>query len=451
MQHISLTTPSQEIDFLSKVESNNESCLNVNFNALLKQANENNLHGNVEQCLRETPLVSSLKTSSQTKTVADSSNLANIPPVSSFIKNSEAVLYPSSPSQVQSPAQRYLQHQHDAYSRPGIVSDPDSIGTTQNQHISPPAVTVASEHNALTNNYQRVCATSVNLKTSSPSSCLHSGRTALQQTTSPVHKAVKLCNVKTEIIENTQEMPQVWSCTSTSSQQHDVNQYIKPNCSDLNHRLPAARNTTSFANTIPKQENIFFNNQYPHCPFSDECASLPIHHQYHSNAQSIFPSQQVNFRPVVQTPPPSVVTHSHHPTFAETHYTQHFHLQNQDVAISKRLQQNFYLNHGSHPYMNSVSTKLPATINASIPYRPRYSRRNNPDLEKKRIHKCDHPGKAFLYFSNIKLMNYFTVKGTFFTVSQDFFLFDFFYFIFYFCHKFIRYYNNILQGLLCHL
>lgn len=40
-----------------------------------------------------------------------------------------------------------------------------------------------------------------------------------------------------------------------------------------------------------------------------------------------------------------------------------------------------------HPYFHHLNTHV------TIPYRPRYNRRNNPELEKKRVHKCDHPGK----------------------------------------------------------
>jgi len=70
--------------------------------------------------------------------------------------------------------------------------------------------------------------------------------------------------------------------------------------------------------------------------------------------------------------------------------------------------------HTHHPYMTSISaiphhhhhgtTPYPMAINGTIPYRPRYSRRNNPDLEKKRVHKCNHPGctKAYTKSSHLK-------------------------------------------------
>ena len=50
-------------------------------------------------------------------------------------------------------------------------------------------------------------------------------------------------------------------------------------------------------------------------------------------------------------------------------------------------QRHYKASQASHPYYNHMNTHV------TIPYRPRYNRRNNPELEKKRVHKCDHPGK----------------------------------------------------------
>lgn len=50
-------------------------------------------------------------------------------------------------------------------------------------------------------------------------------------------------------------------------------------------------------------------------------------------------------------------------------------------------QRHYKASQASHPYYNHMNTHV------TIPYRPRYNRRNNPELEKKRVHKCDHPGE----------------------------------------------------------
>jgi len=158
-----------------------------------------------------------------------------------------------------------------------------------------------------------------------------------------------------------------------------------------------------------------------------------------NDGQCVYPSTSNNFviqphsQPHTQNlpnhPALQLTTNSqqktHHQNFSLSqnynHYSEHYHHHHhhQHVVAPYHCKQvpasHCFHNDCHHPYMTSIpaipqhhhhhtTTPYPMAVNGTIPYRPRYSRRNNPDLEKKRVHKCNHPGctKAYTKSSHLK-------------------------------------------------
>ena len=60
----------------------------------------------------------------------------------------------------------------------------------------------------------------------------------------------------------------------------------------------------------------------------------------------------------------------------------------------------------SHPISST-------SVRTTIEYKPKYNRRNNPDLEKRRIHFCDHPGTHFINLITTKVVGSFNCLNIF--------------------------------------
>jgi len=151
----------------------------------------------------------------------------------------------------------------------------------------------------------------------------------------------------------------------------------------------------------------------------------PHQHHHQHQQQTVTHQQQINFPPSTPvlpggfTAPTAPMTTDHHGEHQQQLHYHHgdYHPQffHQQQAPQPHI--NFHGDHttrgrGSlqhpHPYMNLAATmssgSYPMAVNGTLPYRPRYSRRNNPDLEKKRVHKCNHQGctKAYTKSSHLK-------------------------------------------------
>ena len=327
----------------------------------------------------------------------------NIPPVSSFIKNSDAVLYPSSPLSDTTSPQRYLSPQDDSTIRSRATSESElnQIKYEQNRHASVSSCTAAvlNGEESLRDSSSRVRP--VGLHVDQPSIIANLSSTTLpsQHVALPEQECRKtLCNIKREIVESPTATNEEWmnhnlhsasrsSAFSFVSIPNTNNQVSTSICSVPS---PVAAQHTGFLqrNTVLKQENLFpaeqFNqNDSYHCIGS----VLPSPNAFGANPQGYFPHHHISstHKPINASPNPAAFMH-HHP------FHQHSVHCPVTSAESERILQNGLIPHRVHPYLN-FSPNYPATINGTIPYRPRFSRRNNPDLEKKRVHKCDHPGK----------------------------------------------------------
>lgn len=357
----------------------------MNFNVLLNQTNICNFHDTTKHRSQDISLPVSSEPLSQTTT--NNTNHSNIPPVSSFIKNSEAVLYPSSPNHEQSSPPSYLSHHDELFSGPRVLLESKPFENNQMQHLSLPVKSPSSNHSTMTSDYHQTCSANGTNTPITPPSCLQCSKvtSSVQYTHKP------LCNIKTEVLENSSGRPQTWSSTVTTSQAYMSNPAGSVN---VDNCIPAANNSSKYlsdySNIVTKQENIYSSNQQLSAFPCNGATSIPIQNHYHPNTHQSFSSRQTSFRPAGQHSVglPNSTAHLQNPVFLSPHFTQGLH--HQDVSLN----QTTFFNHRSHPYLNTAFGATHNTnANGSIPYRPRYSRRNNPDLEKKRVHKCDHPGK----------------------------------------------------------
>ena len=333
-------------------------------------------------------------------------SLNDMSAVSTFIKNSEALLHPSSPPTGYT--------QHSAYNRTRIPSESElALNYDQRRHTSMPSIAAAAamdKREAIfnANMYQRSRSASLStdrcsiLPSSPPNPCQsppsfplaqqQQGRTAQRAMSKPA-----LFNIKTELPENLSS-PTAWRNGALSNgNSYDENffptaQYQREAnlCkTQVNGQLPPQNGACSPLNNgfvVSKQEKFFaVDAQYDPNVFNRQ--TMEREHSLSAGVPQFFP-HQVNFSSI----PDSTETESVSNPLLSPHLHQH---QQVSSIIESRLRSGDLCQRRHHPYLRmAANTNFPMAVNGTTPYRPRFNRRSNPDLEKKRIHKCTYAGKS---------------------------------------------------------
>ncbi|CAK8696945.1 unnamed protein product [Clavelina lepadiformis] len=406
----------QQTNNYSNIETNNGSCVNVNFNLVVKQQNSHHYHTPPHQSPEHDVIATSSAASNPMTSPPGSPDMLNIPPVSSFIKNSDAVLHPSSPSSVASSpvnVQGFNGVHHETYTKTRLPSESElGVGYDQRRHASLPSITVTNldeQAESMMNMYQRTRSTSLttdrcSIPSSSPiPASLSPAHMPAPQACSPTH--IMCNNIKTEVMECSPNMQNRWGdnvlpippTIGYNDNMHPVTQANAPR--RYSNEISGHPTTQMNDHIIPKQEKPFVVGPYgPNPAFT--CASVETHNSFAQNHQPFFPPHQINFPSIVENPESDLISPQQNPPISHNHvHHQHPH------PIESRLHASNLSHPRSHPYLSvSVPPPYSMAINGTIPYRPRYSRRNNPDLEKKRVHKCNHTGcsKAYTKSSHLK-------------------------------------------------
>ena len=341
-------------------------------------------------------VTSSIPCSSMTSS-PDSPN--NIPSVSSFIKNSDALLHPSSPPT----SQPYSCSSQDGYAQ---SPEPGNALLTfnGNKHLSmSPMGSHDCETKTLMTSYQRCRSSSLSLDQcslpSSPtSSCRSPSSCAITQLQQPCASTLSLSKppcVKSEIIETPFNIPSGYLRRPANGDAVSFNERQYPAYSSdavcenkVNGRLPTTCTSENFQiknSIVPKSEK-----PYPHydqdSPSFRPCKTLDSENALHTSVQPFFPPHQINFPSIMETADNESLSNS-----SNMHLQDHAH-PHMSSMVDARFRSNEFCHKRSHPYL-PLGISFPMAVNGTTPYRPRFSRRNNPELEKKRIHKCNHQGK----------------------------------------------------------
>uniref|UniRef100_H2ZH78 C2H2-type domain-containing protein n=1 Tax=Ciona savignyi TaxID=51511 RepID=H2ZH78_CIOSA len=359
----------QQTNNYNNIDTNNGSCVNVNFNV--------------------------------------SPNMLHIPPVSSFIKNSEAILHQSASPTIKTSPHPYPQIHHEEFTRTRIPSESESLCYDQRRHASLPSITITNldESESMLHNYQRPRSTSLTTERcsnppTSPNPASPPVQMTSQQPCSPlgIHTAKQY--VKTEATDCNAQMAN-WDSSIGMFTEPAVSPYSR-RCSSEIGAINAPTDGYMPMNVMlpAKHEKMYTDDQFVSSNPPYSCQTTGITSTYPCNQQPMFPPSQINFPPILETSSASTVLQQHchnaHPTMGHGAQMQ---------SENRRHSSEITLHRRSHPYLGmSVPPPYPLAVNGTIPYRPRYSRRNNPDLEKKRVHKCTHTGctKAYTKSSHLK-------------------------------------------------
>ena len=310
--------------------------------------------------------------------------------MSSFIKNSDAVLYPSSPSSSVSSPQKFLPTQEDSFVRTRAPSESDlPLKRDQIRLASVPSLATAllNGEESPTDSFSRIRSASLHFD--QEHFLLSNAPSAISSRNSFEHDYKRTFpNVKTELVESPMTPSKDWVTYQTVPRPAPVsfaNLHYSTNSITAKSEASSVYRNTGQLNSTFKQEKEFFPEQFNQTGLLQCSARLPASNSFRSTPFS--PHHPINLSSV---PKPTEITSN--PNLMQHHFF-HQHPANCSVAGSQgRLLQNGFTHHRSHPYLN-LPQNYTSTVNGTIPYRPRFSRRNNPDLEKKRIHKCDHPGR----------------------------------------------------------
>ena len=375
----------QQSNSYNEVESNNGSCVNVNFNLVVKQQNTHHYH-NVSA--HDVNVASSM-----TSPPGSPDALNDMSAVSTFIKNSEALLHPSSPPSSFS--------QLNGYPRTRMPSESEhALNYDQRRHVSMPSIAAAAsidKQEAILNAYQRSRSASLSndkcsMLSSSPNPCQSPSNLPIvqmqgRQTQRAMSKPMQF-NVKTEMPESL--------TSSTGWHGHNFSESVYPTSryqqernlckSQINTHITRQNGTCSppeIAYIATKQEKMFpIENQYD--PILFNC-------QLMERENNISADQQIFITDAVESESAS------NPVISQSHVHQHQHISS---IFENRLRPGDLCQRRHHPYLRmAVNSSFPMAVNGTTPYRPRFNRRNNPDLEKKRIHKCTYTGKFLDKFS----------------------------------------------------
>ena len=327
-----------------------------------------------------------------TSPARNSNSMNNIPSVSSFIKNSDDLLHRTSPTS-QEYAHAHAHAQHNQYTRCRLSSESELAPgfVDQRRHTSMVGSAI-DERDAMLSVYQRTRSASLSaekcsLPSTSPNMCRSTPNLPLvQQPCSPIVPATnpQFC-IKTEVAECS---PTGWISNGVPYNENvpPTNHYCK---SEVNSRFPTSLDDSFVAlnqqQVVPKQEKFYLERQYeqatPHTCLSMAPDSLQ------TATQPFFPPRQINFPSIVDPQESSSLNHPS-PALPQNR------LPHATTVIEERYRPGDLCPRRTHPYLQmAVNSNLAMAVNGTTPYRPRFSRRNNPDLEKKRIHKCTHTGR----------------------------------------------------------
>ncbi|XP_078494508.1 zinc finger protein [Ciona intestinalis] len=404
----------QQTNNYSNIDTNNGACVNVNFNVVVKQQNNHHYHNSPTSPTHDVIPQNAMTSPAGMTSPPGSPNMLNIPPVSSFIKNSEAILHPSSsPTMTSSPvtSHTYAQMHHEEYTRSRIPSESESVVCyDQRRHASLPSITITNldENESMMQAYQRTRSTSLTTdRCSIPSTSPNPGSPPVQmaqQPCSPVNMAsTKQYQVKTEVI-NTQPLGS-WDSNMMMYSEPALSPFNARRCSSEVGAISTPPNDGFMPMNgmiAPKIEKLYTDDQYTANNPAYSCGTTGISNSYTRNPQPLFPPSQINFPSILETSSTDTIIQQQCPA-VHHHMTQHSHMHHN--SENRRHSHEIPLHRRNHPYLAmSVPPPYPLAVNGTIPYRPRYSRRNNPDLEKKRVHKCTHAGctKAYTKSSHLK-------------------------------------------------
>ena len=373
-------------------ETSDVSELNLNFNAFVKPSSAQRYNSHVASPGDDARVTSPSMTSSPSQS-------PHIPPVSSFIKNSDAVLYPSSPTSDISSPRKFLPSHQELLQRARISSASDlGLNVEQQQqtssspllsrrlHISAPTLEPHSRSRSISLQADHQPLLSRSQSMSRPSPNRISPRQDLRK---------NVYNVKTEAIDPLPPSHKIWANNVTptvfsfeNEQAHSYNNERLYSRNGIDQMPFVSTNGVLNGNVGLKQEKFYpieqFNQSMTH-----NTSPLQPHAPFRPTTQTFFPGHQFDF-----TLLPKTAEASH--DLLQSHLQSSPHCQSANSTTSRPFQ-TALSQHRPHPYAN-FTPNYPGSINGTIPYKPRYSRRNNPDLEKKRIHKCDHAGKKFSVF-----------------------------------------------------
>ena len=353
---------------------NDGDTLNGNVSVFARQVTENGFNDSLRTEKKAVP------SPDATSSHVELPNVPNIPPVSSFIKHSDALLHPSSP-ETSLPLDLVIA-QNDVYSKSRDVSEIEqqSSISSSTRSIEQPLMESRHRNRSISLNADQSRFVSPSGVSISPTQLAHLSPSPLTQA-KPFH-------VKSEVLEITELSKREWInrniARPTIGVFRNENGVSNKFCSDavtstsLSDRVPTNGEVVKNVTVVPKQEKLYSPEHFTqyHCE-----QSLQNNVTYHPISQQLFGCPS-NFPSVTQP----CVTRSNH-VFIPTQLQHQSPPQSHGVCSPGHL----HLQDRHHPYMAGHSN-FTAALNGTIPYRPRYSRRNNPDLEKKRIHKCDHPG-----------------------------------------------------------
>lgn len=337
----------------------------------------------------------------------------NIPPVSTFIKSSDAMLHsPQSVGSMRSATSPYQPRTpnscfaNSSCSRSRQCSESDSYTQYEPMHhsVNPTqAVIPENENNCFTD----MCMSSVSRSRSASlphnaerhlSRCSHEYFTTTSNTISSqshltsapsdcrYSNGYQTMSIKTDpdLIHSRNMVSESYSCEENSAciRRCSLDSHL-----NSNHHHQRSGNLFNITNTGFSVQAPFLKQEpqqepdsapkpcnYP-AEFSRNLAEENLH-QYFSNPVNFTPVVDHNGAMQLSTPYPH-------------HEVNHHHI----IANGFSLSHSQYARHSSGDHR--PPPPYPLAMNGTIPYRPRYSRRNNPDLEKKRVHKCDYQGKNF--------------------------------------------------------
>lgn len=375
--------------------------------------------------------------------VQDSSSpdISTVPSVSSFIKNSDAVLHPSSsPASIRScpssssASSSIYGHQHE---RVRIPSDSDASQAAFNRRhsmytSSPPSgitvvdltdqvngggLTVDDEAFHRTRSTSLPATDAISMTSQSPVSTpeLHSKQVTSYSPSAPMYPQIAIGSVKHEA-NNTngfwEDAHYDSSFPATANYEsmmafkqeknyHDDGCYVTSQIYDHQQTYNQQQQTQQ---QQPTQQQLAIPQHATH------------HQQHNATVAASFPQTLPG-----GFAPPAPITHDDQQRHHHHQQQLHYHHGDYHPQLIGHFQQRptptphigFHTDHTRrlqhpHPYMGLTTMPgtgtYPMAVNGTQPYRPRYSRRNNPDLEKKRVHKCNHPGctKAYTKSSHLK-------------------------------------------------
>lgn len=373
----------------------------------------------------------------------------NIPPVSTFIKSCDAMLHPPSPTgsmtssasspyhvQPTTPSSGYMHSNGTTYSRSRQCSESDSYVSYEHQQHSNGLANITTMgqmqpgSNKLTEMYN-----SNSIPRSRSSSLTSNGDCRLSQCSPPNSNFIHVSTVSPNLqpattsysdltspsrqfspaFQHQQEHPCVKSESDLStcitrmrstgsimpSNHYDTNSNYIRRCSLDSGLLHISNNSNNnnniYTSTDTPMPNGVYLKQEPESLMENYSSAtgmsnfIPVYPQEDEtcNAHPFFPPQQVTFQPIVGS-------NGNDGSFI---LSQEFSsAMPHDPRNTHRISNHGPMHHQRHSGDHRPPPPYPMAVNGTIPYRPRYSRRNNPDLEKKRVHKCVYLGKHFLFY-----------------------------------------------------